>query len=95
MKRKHANATPQFVISRLRSSRLSSHRPQHTNTKKVSNHRLPFFPQNTNYATTNDNQLNLNVDENVLLPTLPWTTYYQFTNPLSLPLKNIPEDNEL
>ena len=30
-----------------------------------------------------------------LFPTLSWTSYYHFTNPLSLPLYNNQEDNEL
>ena len=28
------------------------------------------------------------------MPTLPWTAYYRYTNPLSIPLKNTHEDNE-
>ena len=28
------------------------------------------------------------------MPTLPWTAYYHYTNPLSIPLNNTHEDNE-
>ena len=29
------------------------------------------------------------------MPTLHWTAYYHFTNPLSIPLTNTHEDNEI
>ena len=35
------------------------------------------------------------VVEHVLYPTLSWTSFYHYTNPLSLPLYNNPDDKEL
>ena len=46
-----------------------------------------------NTPTTNDDTRNF-VDEHVLLPTLHWTSYYHYTNPLYLPLYNTITDNE-
>ena len=88
-KRNHPDTTPQTLISRPRSSRLSSHHSQHTNT--LFKPHLPSSLQYTYYSTNNTNQLNLFVDENVLVPTLS----YNFTNPLKLLLKKNPQDNEL
>ena len=93
-KRKHLNPTSQFLVRRPHSSLFYSHHPQHTTITEILFHKFPFY-QNTSCATTNDNQLNFFVDEHALFPTLSWTTYYRFTNPLSLPLKNNPEYNEL
>ena len=45
---------------------------------------LPFNDAKPNY-----------VSEHVLYPTLTWTSYYHFTNRLSLPLYNTPYDNEV
>ena len=54
---------------------------------------LPFFPEFTYYhSNPNDNQLKY-VNENALFPTLSWTSY--FRNPLSHPLYNNPDDNDL
>ena len=69
--------------------------PDHTNTRNYLNIDLPSFPQytlNTSTITTNDTR-NF-VDEHVLMPTLPWTAYYHYSNPLSIPLNNTHEDNE-
>ena len=69
--------------------------PDHTNTRNYLNIDLPSFPQytlNTSTITTNDTK-NF-VDEHVLMPTLPWTAYYHYTNPLFIPLNNTHEDNE-
>ena len=46
-----------------------------------------------NTPTTNDDTRNL-VDEHVLMPTLHWTSYYHYTNPLYLPLYNTITDND-
>ena len=63
--------------------------PQHTNTKNFLEITLPSFPQYTLNTPTNTNDTRRNfVDEHVLMPTLPWTAYYNFTNPLCLPLAN-------
>ena len=62
--------------------------PQHTNTKKFLSITLPSFPQYT-FNTPNDTNDTRNfLDEHVLTPTLHWTAYYLFTNPLCLPLTN-------
>ena len=62
--------------------------PQHTNTKNFLEITLPSFPQFT-LNTPNDTYETRNfVDEHVLMPTLHWTAYYNFTNPLCLPLTN-------
>ena len=55
---------------------------------------MPFFPQYTfNQSDTNPEQQNF-VDEQVLIPTLHWTSYYNFTNPLALPLLNTSQEIE-
>ena len=68
--------------------------PQHQNTKAFLQTILPLFPQYTlNTPTTNDDIRNF-VDEHVLMPTLHWTSYYHYTNPLFLALYNTLPDNE-
>ena len=68
--------------------------PQHKNTKIFLQTNLPSFPQYTlNTPTTNDDTRNF-ADEHVLMPTLHWTSYYHYTNPLYLPLYNTIKDNE-
>ena len=68
--------------------------PQHKNTKTFLQTNLPSFPQYTlNTTTTNEDTGNF-VDEHVLMPTLHWTSYYHYTNPLYLPLYNTITDNE-
>ena len=68
--------------------------PDHTNTASYLQVTLPLFPQNTlNHSDTNTESRNF-VDENVLIPTLHWTAYYNFTNPLSLRLHNTTHDIE-
>ena len=67
--------------------------PHHTNTKDFLPITLPSFPQYTlNYHDINDTRSF--VDEHVLMPTLHWTSYYHFTNPLCLPLSNTHNDIE-
>ena len=69
--------------------------PDHTNTRNYLNITLPSFPQNTLNTSTITTYATRNfVDEHILLPTLPWTTYYHYTNPLSIPLNNTHKDNE-
>ena len=68
--------------------------PKHKKTKQFLQTNLPSFPQYTlNTPTTNDDTRNF-VDEYVLMPTLHWTSYYHYTNPLYLPLYNTITDNE-
>ena len=67
--------------------------PLHTKRKEFLQRYLPFFPQYTYYQTTNDQRTK--VDEYALFPALSWTSYYHFTKPLSIPLYNNQEDNDL
>ena len=60
--------------------------PQHTNTKEFLAITLPSFPQYTLNTPHDANETRNFVDEYVLMPTLSWTSYYHFTNPLCLPL---------
>ena len=62
--------------------------PHHTNTKDFLAITLPSFPQYTLNTPNDTNDTRSFVDEHVLMPTLHWTTYYHFTNPLCLPLSN-------
>ena len=66
----------------------------HTNTTKFLKVTLPFVPQDTyNHSDTDAEQHNY-VDEHELIPTLHWTPYYNFSNPLALPLLNTLQDIE-
>ena len=68
--------------------------PDHTNTANYLQITLPLFPQYTlNHSDTNPEPRNF-VDENVLIPTFHWTAYYNYTNPLSLPLHKTTHDTE-
>ena len=62
--------------------------PQHTNTREFLAITLPSFPQYTLNTPHDANEARNFVDEYVLMPTLSWTSYYHFTNPLCLPLTN-------
>ena len=62
--------------------------PKHTNTKEFLAITLPSFPQYTLNTPHDANETRNFVDEYVLMPTLSWTSYYHFTNPLCLPLTN-------
>ena len=68
--------------------------PQHTNTKEFLAITLPSFPQYTLNTPHDTNETCNFVDEYVLMPTLSWTSYYHFTNPLCLPLSNTSIDIE-
>ena len=68
--------------------------PNHTNTKDFLAITLPSFPQYTLNTPNNTNDTRSFVDEQVLMPTLHWTSYYHFTNPLCLPLSNTHIDIE-
>ena len=66
--------------------------PLHTNTKEYLQICLLFFPQYTYFhSDPNDGHPNY-VNEHVLDTTLSWTSFYHFTNPLSLSLYNTPYD---
>ena len=68
--------------------------PKQKNTRQFLQTNLPSFPQYTlNTSTINDNTKNY-VDEYVLIPTLHWTSYYHYSNPLYLPIYNAFTDNE-
>ena len=60
--------------------------PDYTNTKNFLEITLPSFPQYTLNTPNNTNDRRNFVDERVLMPTLHWTAYYNFTNHLCLPL---------
>ena len=62
--------------------------PQHTNTREFLAITLPSFQQYTLNTPHDANETRNFVDEYVLMPTLSWTSYYHFTNPLCLPLTN-------
>ena len=62
--------------------------PQHTNAREFLAITLPSFPQYTLNTPHDANETRNFVDEYVLMPTLSWTSYYHFTNPLCLPLTN-------
>ena len=68
--------------------------PNHTNTKEFLAITLPSFPQYTLNTPNDTNDTRSFVDEQVLMPTLHWTSYYHFTNPLCLPLSNTHIDIE-
>ena len=56
--------------------------PQHQNTKAFLQTKLPLFPQYTLNTPTTNNDIRNFVDEHVLMPTLHWTSYFHYTNPL-------------
>ena len=58
--------------------------PHHTNTNDFLAITLPSFPQYTLNTPHDTNDTRSFVDEHVLMPTLHWTSYYHFTNPLLL-----------
>ena len=67
--------------------------PKYQNSNTFLQTNLPSFPPYTsNTPTTNDDARNF-ADEHVLLPTLHWTSYYHYTNPLFLPLYITQYDN--
>ena len=69
--------------------------PHHNNTKDFLATTLPLFPQYTLNTPNDTNDTRSFVDEHVLMPTLHWTTYYHFTNPVCLPLSNTHSDTEM
>ena len=76
------------------SAREYINHPHHTNTKDFLAITLPSFPQYTLNTPNDTNDTRSFVDEHVLMPTLHWTSYYHFTNPLCLPLSNTHNDIE-
>ena len=69
--------------------------PLQTNTREFLQVSLPFFPKYTYYHSNPNNDQPNYVNENAIFSTLSWTSYYHFSNPLSLPLYNNPDDNKL
>ena len=68
--------------------------PDHTKTTNFLQITLPLFLQYTlNQSDPNPEPRHF-VDEHVLKPTLHWTAYYNFANPLTLPLYNTTIDIE-
>ena len=68
--------------------------PDHTNTTKILQLFLRFFPQYTYTHSDPITEQPHYVDEHVLIPTLHWTSYYHFSNPLCLPLINTLQEIE-
>ena len=68
--------------------------PDHANTTNFLQVTLPLFPQYTLNKSDPNPEPHHFVDEHVLIPTLHWTSYYNFNNPLTLPLLNTTKDNE-
>ena len=68
--------------------------PEHTNTTNFLEITLSSFPQYTLKTPTIANKTRNFVDEHVLMPTPHWTAYYNYTNPLCLPLANTTENIE-
>ena len=68
--------------------------PEDTNTKNFLEITLPSFPQYTLNTSTIPNETRNFVDEHVLRPTLHWTAYYNYANPLYLPLTKTNENVE-
>ena len=68
--------------------------PHHANTKDFLAITLPSFPQYTLNTPNDTNDTRSFVDEHVLMPTLHWSAYYHFTNPLCLPLSSTHNDIE-
>ena len=66
-------------------AREYTNHPDHTNTKNYLQITLPSFPQYTLNTSTTTNETQNFVDEHVLMTTLHWTAYYNYTNPLYLP----------
>ena len=62
------------------SAREYINHPEHTNTKHFLEITLPSFPQYTLNTSTIPNETRNFVDEHVLMPTLHWTAYYNYTN---------------
>ena len=75
-------------------ARENINHPEHKNTKNVLEITLPSFPQYTLNTSTIPIETRNFVDEHVLMPTLHWTAYYNYTNPLYLPLTNTNENIE-
>ena len=68
--------------------------PLHTNTKEFLQICLHFLTQNTYFHSDPIDNHPHYVNEHVLYPTLSWTSFFHFTNTLSLPLDNTPYDND-
>ena len=68
--------------------------PDDTNATNFLQIILPSFPQYTLNQSNSNTEPRHFVDEHVLIPTLHWTAYYNFSNPLTLPLYNTTIDIE-
>ena len=90
-KRKYPNH--QFP-SKPRTARENVNHPDHTNTANYLQVTLPLFPQYTLNQSEPNPEPHSFVDEHVLIPTLHWIAYYNYTNTLSLPLHNTTQDIE-
>ena len=68
--------------------------PDNTNTTNFLQITLPLFRQYTLNQSDPNPEPRQFVDEHVIIPTLQWTAYYNFTIPLTLPLYNTTMDIE-
>ena len=68
--------------------------PDHINTPAFLQTSLPLFPQYTISHSNPHTEQPHYVDEHVLIPTLHWTSFYYFSNPLCIPLNNTPHEIE-
>ena len=84
-----------LLLSNPGTSNSYKNHPFHTNTKEFPQTCLLFFPQYTYFhSDPNDEKPNY-VNEHVLYPTLSWTSFCHFTNPLTVSLYNTPHNNEV
>ena len=77
---------------------LTQEQPEHmlitqTTLKNSLKYVYHFSPIHLFFSEPNDEHPNY-YDEHVLYPKLSWTSFYHFSNPLSLPLYNTQHDNE-
>ena len=68
--------------------------PDNPNTTNYFPITLPLFPQYTLNQSDPNPEPHHFIDEHVLIPTLHWTTYYNFTSHLTLPILNTTKDIE-
>ena len=80
--------------SKPRTARDYVNHPDHTNTPEFLQNSLRLFPQYTISHSNPQTEQPDYVDEHVLIPTLHWTSFCYFSNPLCIPLINTPHEVE-
>ena len=68
--------------------------PDHTRTPNFLQNSLPLFPHYTISHSNPHTEQPHYVDRHLLIPTLHWTSFYYFSNPLCIPLNNTPHEVE-